>query len=243
METTLFSVINPVFWGSRDNSGILGDLDFSLLRNPVLSASQILGWKGKGAHISRENQDTAIISYADGADTAWIYKIDKKRGLVVGLDLYNKKRDTILLNGTYFYRDANTMYVLEKIALRGDTSLSKGGLRFSKVHVNDSIPDSLFVAANAVLWAPARPVDRIIFEKRRSGIKISFRSDARIERISIIDATGKVRFLQDRLSNTYEFFWSGMTSSGTKAPDGMYVIKMLGKNLNFSRGFLWMGEN
>ena len=208
----------------------------------MLSASEIRGLSGKGAHISRENQDTAIISYADSADTAWIYKIDKKRGLVVGLDLYNKQRDTILLNSTYLYRDTNDMYVLREIALRGDTSLSKGGYRFSNVHINDSIPDSMFAAPNAVLWAPGAPDDRISFERRSRGIRLLFKSNTQIERISIIDASGKVRFFQDRSGTTREFTWNGTTVSGHEAPDGLYIINVLGRNLNYSRGFLWIGE-
>jgi hypothetical protein len=220
----------------------MGDLNFSLMRAPVLSASEIRGWTGKGAHISRENQDTAIISYADSADTAWIYKIDKKRGLVVGLDLYNKQRDTILLNSMYLYRDTNDMYVLREIALRGDTSLSKGGYRFSKVSINDSMPDSLFIVPNAVLWVPTKPNDRISFERRSWGIRLLFKSNTQIERISIIDASGKVKFFQDQSGNTREFLWNGTTASGKKVPGGLYIINVLGRNLNYSRGFLWIGE-
>ena len=229
-----------MFWGSADNSVTMGDLDFSLMRAPVLSTSVIRGLSGKGAHISRENQDTAIISYADSADTAWIYKIDKKRNLIVGLDLYNKQRDTILLNSMYFYRDTNNMYVLQKIALRGDSCLSKGGYRFSNVHVNDSIPDSLFIAPNAVLWAPARPDDRISFERQSRGIRLLFKANAQIERISIIEASGKVKFFQDQFGNTRDFLWNGTTMSGKKVSGGLYIINVLGKNLNYSRGFLWM---
>jgi hypothetical protein len=220
----------------------MGDLDFSLMRAPVLSASEIRGWTAKGAHISRENQDTAIISFADSADTSWIYKIDKTRGLVVGLDLYNLQRDTIMLNSAYLYRDTNDIYVLREIALRGDTSLSKGGYRFSKVHINDSIPDSLFVAPNAVLWAPAKSDDRISFERWSRGIRLLFKSNTQIERISIIDASGKVRFFQDRSGTTREFTWNGTTVSGHEAPGGLYIINVLGRNLNYSRGFLWVGK-
>jgi hypothetical protein len=220
----------------------MGDISLSVLKAPALSASQIRAWKDKGAHISRENQDTAIISYADSADTAWIYKIDKQRNLVVGLDLYNKQRDTILLNSMYFYRDTNSMYVLQEIALRGDTSLSKGGYRFFKVSINDSLPDSLFVAPNAVLWAPAKPDDRISFERRSQGIRLLFKANAQIERISIIDISGKVCFFLNQFSNTREFLWNGSTASGQKVPAGLYIINVLGKDLNYSRGFFWMGK-
>jgi hypothetical protein len=238
----MYSYADSVFWGSADNSALMGDLDFSLMRAPALSAAEIRGWSGKGAHISRENQDTAIVSYADSADTAWIYKIDKNRGLVVGLDLYNKQRDTILLNSMYLYRDTNNMHILREIALRGDTSLGKGGYRFSKVHINDSIPDSLFVAPNAVLWAPAKSDDRISFERWSRGIRILFKAGAQIARISIIDASGRVRFFQDQFGNTREFLWNGITGSGNKVPGGLYIINVLGKNLNYSRGFFWTGK-
>jgi hypothetical protein len=134
------------------------------------------------------------------------------------------------------------MYVLQKIALRGDSSLSKGGYRFSSVHVNDSIPDSIFIAPNAVLWAAAKPDDRISFERRSRGIRLLFKANTGIEHISIIDASGKIRFFQDQFGNTREFLWNGITGSGHKAPGGLYMINVLGKNLNYSRGFLWMGE-
>jgi hypothetical protein len=156
--------------------------------------------------------------------------------------LYNKQRDTILLNSMYFYRDTNSMHVLQEIALRGDTSLSKGGYRFFKVSINDSLPDSLFVAPNAVLWAPAKPDDRISFERRSQGIRLLFKTNTQIWRVSIIDATGKVRFFQDKFGAAREFTWNGVAASGQKVPGGLYVINVLGKDLNYSRGFLWMGK-
>lgn len=220
----------------------MGDLNFSLMRNPVLSASQILGWKDKGAHISRENQDTAIISYADSADTAWIYKIDKTRGLIVGLDLYNKGHDTVLLNSMYLYSDTNNMYVLQEIALRNDSNLMKGGYRFSNVRINDSLSDSLFIAPNAVFWAPVARDDGIRFERRSHEIRLLFGAQTLIARISIFDESGKVRFSQDQFNNAREFAWNGFAASGKRVPSGLYIIKVIGKNESYSRGFLWMGK-
>jgi hypothetical protein len=102
------------------------------------------------------------------------------------------------------------------------------------------MPDSLFIVSNAVLWVPAKPDDRISFERRSRGIRLLFKSNTQIERISIIDASGKVRFSQDRFGNTQEFLWDGITASGKKAPGGLYIINVLGRNLNYSRGFFWM---
>jgi hypothetical protein len=215
----------------------------SVLRKPLLSAEEIRSWPGKGAAIVRENDDSCIVSYGDPFDTSWVYTIDKKRNLIVGLDVHNQNslRDTIVLNTWYFYWDTAGISLLRLIALRGDTTLYHGGYRFSNMALNDSLPDSLFFPQNRVKNEVSFRTGVFAFLLRDNVLSLSFPSLARPLRVSICALSGTLVYAGVVPAGTDRFVWKAEFSSGRKLPAGKYIVNIKGQNIHFSRGFA-LGE-
>lgn len=217
---------------------------FSVLRKPLLSAAEIRSWPAKGAAIVGENNDSCIVSYGNLSDTAWVYTIDKKSNLIVGLDLRDSsaQRDTILLNTWYVYKDTAGVHVPRLIALRGDTTLGHGGYRFSNITFNDSLPDSLFVAPNRVRNVILFQSGVFSFVQYDDILSIGFSRLTHDLRVRICDISGRLFYSRQLSPGTRGFVWRGESSSGMKLPAGKYVVNLNGENIHFSRGCTLQGR-
>jgi len=183
------SIRTPIqYFGVRGQFGNYGDLNFSLMRAPVLSASN-QGLKRQRSAISQGKQDTAIISIRQrrhGLDL----QNRQERDSSLAFDCTNKQRDTML---TAVSVPRHERYVCLRESRSGATpSLSKAVTGFH-VHINDSIPDSMLPAQKCgIMAAGARMIGSA--SNDGAGNKLLFKSNTQIERISIIDASGKLGF-------------------------------------------------
>lgn|GEM_PF-1962137 len=226
------------YYGDGQNAG-LGDLVFSALRKPLLSAREIRSWPEKGASIVRETGDSCVIAYGDPADTSWVYTIDRKTNLIIGLDLHNKNsaRDTVLLNTWYVYQDTAGVHVPRLMALRADTTLMHGGYRFSNFHINDSIPDSLFILPNRIRNKTLFKQGVFAFAFHDDVLSLGFPTLTRLLRVQICAISGRILYSGEVSPGTDRFVWKGESSLGRKLPAGKYIVHLNGENIHFSRGF------
>ncbi len=115
---------------------------------PVLSSSSLKRWPERGARLQSDAGNSCTVSFADSSDgiCEFIYTIDTQKWLIVNI---RKNAEGLeKFSGSYRYDLAgDTLPVLTKISLRGDTSLAFGGYRFFNIRVNEALSDTLFAAS------------------------------------------------------------------------------------------------
>jgi hypothetical protein len=211
----------------------LSELGISVLREPVLSAAAIGGWKDKGAVVTRDTLDTCVVAYGTSADSSWTYKIDKTRWLITGLTVHQVSPDSNVFNGLFFYRDSSDIPVLEKIALMKDTSMQHGGYVFSNIKINQPLPDSMFTIG--VIHV------RCVIEKGKLGIIVNsssvlfeFPREAGIMHAAVYDAAGRKIKMLSVDGNSGQCVWR----FGNSIQAGFYFLRAEGKRLTFGERFL-----
>jgi hypothetical protein len=129
-----------------------------VLTEPVISSAPLSRWESRAAILELESGDSCLISYRDsstGPPFLFRYTIDTGRWLV--------RRLQKVYSGAYSYTTFDAAYAydwvddsvprLTRVALWGDTTLSRGGYRFREIEVNVELDDSLFVVNAVRPWS------------------------------------------------------------------------------------------
>lgn len=117
---------------------------------PVIAPSTYQEWLSRQVEVSEAPDGLVQISYFDSGSIVeeYRYVVDTASGLVHKLEkhrFYDFGYQYRSFSGSFFYNETtDDLPVLRMIAFNDDTTLVKGGYRFSDVEVNTPLDDMLF---------------------------------------------------------------------------------------------------
>lgn len=187
---------------------------FSVLAAPVLSAEPLKRMLESGMQLKDSAGDTVALSLTSG-DITYEYFVEKHRWVVTSI----RCSGGMDFQADYYYDYLQGIPTLRMVALEGDTTLSKGGYRFSNITINGPLP---------IRDLPSRSAEAVVrFRGGKEGVPVvEFgESHGLLRQVSIRDLRGRLVYSRTVSPDERVFSLVEATEAWQALSQGVYVLQ------------------
>jgi hypothetical protein len=204
-------------YSTAQTGGCGTNFSTSLLVNPVFSPNTMHNIAEQNPQLRQDDRDTVILTFTSGNNT-YSYFVEKQRWLIVSLDIVDNIMGDTTYSAGYYYADSGDIPVLQTIAMKNDTTLGQGGVRFKSIRLN--LP--LYAARRRVLSRKD-----VSFEVLPGRVIVSgdaFRRGGSV--LAVRDGLGRLLFSRKLSRDERRVVWDGRSVSGEAVAAGTYVMEL-----------------